>query len=294
MRCENFREIIDSFLSSELLVETNHEVVRHLDACEDCRKEMEARKAFRGRLQKAVINAPDALIDPAFAARLRSELRKTAEEPAVQTGFWRGAFSLKTLTASFAALFLTAAITGFVFLSDDKPEEPVAQKPTVSKPSMQTENPAAMWQKIAYQAIGDHQHCGLDKMDRWRKTAAQESAKKADFRENILQKTSFPTSEPMTLLHVHDCKYDGRAFTHAVIQIGDRVVSVLLTETELVSETNKNNRDGEPDSAIICRKQTGFQVASFAGPNKAVFVISDLPESENLTLARSLSNVMNS
>ena len=38
MRCEDFREIADSFLSDELLVETNHEVVRHLEDCEDLPK----------------------------------------------------------------------------------------------------------------------------------------------------------------------------------------------------------------------------------------------------------------
>ena len=95
----------------------------------------------------------------------------------------------------------------------------------------------------------------------------------------------------MKLLHVHDCIFDGRTFTHAVIQIGNRTVSVLLTESELASKLNKN---GEPDSTINCQKQTGFQVASFVGLNKAVFVISDLPEAENLNLARSLSNVMHS
>jgi hypothetical protein len=131
-------------------------------------------------------------------------------------------------------------------------------------------------------------------MDYWQKTAAQESVKKVNFRQAILQKASFNSSEEMKLLHVHDCVYDGRNFTHAVIQIGRRNVSVLLTETELASEANKKSRGGEPDSAIICQKQTGFQIASFVGASKAVFVISDLPEAENLNLARSLSNAMQS
>ncbi len=118
MRCEDFREISDSFLSGELLVETNHEVVSHLEICESCRKELEKQQMFRERLRSAVINAPDAQINPAFAAHLRSELRKDFVKENVQPNFWRGAFSLKVLTASFAALFLTTAITGFVFLAD--------------------------------------------------------------------------------------------------------------------------------------------------------------------------------
>ena len=294
MRCEEFREISDSFLSGELLVETNHEVVSHLEICESCRKELEKQEIFREKLRNAVVNAPDAQVNPAFAARLRSELRKDFVKENVQPNFWRGAFSLKVLTASFAALFLTAAIAGFVFLADGSNETTISQNQSNEINSPTDENLSAMWQKIAYQAIGDHRHCGLEKMDYWQKTAAQESAKKTDFRQAVLQKASFNSSEEIKLLHVHDCIYDGRNFTHAVIRIGRRTVSVLLTETELASEANKNSRGGEPDSAIICQKQTGFQIASFAGAKKAVFVISDLPEAENLNLARSLSNVMNS
>lgn len=293
MRCKDFREIADSFLSGELLVETNHEAIRHLEKCESCRKELETQKTFRERLQNAVINAPDAQINPAFAANLRSRLRKSIEDENVQPNFWRGAFSLKILTVSFSALLLTAAIAGFVFVENNENEKTASHENQNLISSPKNENLTVMWQKIAYQAIGDHRHCGLEKMDYWHKTSAQESVKKADFRERIFQKAAFNSSEEMKLLHVHDCMYDGRNFTHAVIQIGRRTVSILLTETELASETNKSSRSGEPDSAIICQKQTGFQIASFSGANKAVFVISDLPEAENLNLARSLSNAMN-
>ncbi len=294
MRCENFREIADSFLNSELLVETNHEVVRHLENCEDCRKEFEAQKIFREKLRSAIVNAPDAQINPAFAANLRSQLRKDFVKENVQPNFWQNIFSVKVMTASFASLLLVSAITAFVFLANNENGKTISQNQSSEINSPTDENLSEMWQKIAYQAIGDHRHCGLEKMDNWQKTAEQESAKKTNFRQAFLQKASFSPSEEMKLLHVHDCIYDGRNFTHAVIQIGRRTVSVLLTETEIASEANKNSRGGEPDSAIICQKQTGFQIASFTGASKAVFVISDLPEAENLNLARSLSNVMNS
>lgn len=290
MRCEDFREITDSFLSGELLVETNHEVVRHRENCESCRKELETQKLFREKLRNAVISAPDAQLNPAFAANLRLELKKDFVKKEVQTNFWRGVFSLKVLTTAAALLLVTFAI-GIVFLANDKKAAPVLQTKSTADESAPDENLTAMWQKISAQAIGDHQHCGLENMDLWQKNKDKETPEKINFRENILQKAAFNSSEPMKLLHVHDCVFDGRNFTHAVIQIGNRTVSVLLTETELASKLNKN---GEPDSTINCQKQTGFQVASFVGLNKAVFVISDLPEAENLNLARSLSNVMHS
>ena len=256
MRCEDFREIADSFLSGELLVETNHEVVRHQENCESCRKELETQKMFRAKLRNAVISAPDVRISPTFAAHLRSELKKDFVKEEVQIGFWQSLFSLKILTTAAALLFVTFAI-GIVFLKGDSKDAPVLQTKSVADESVPDENLSAMWQKISAQAIGDHQHCGLDKMDFWQKNKDKETPKKIDFRENILQKAAFDSSEPMQLLHVHDCIYEDRTFTHAVIQIGNRNVSVLLTETELASGANIKN---EPDSTISCQKRPGSRL----------------------------------
>ena len=40
MQCREVRELADSFLSEQLLVETNHEIVRHLETCPDCRADI--------------------------------------------------------------------------------------------------------------------------------------------------------------------------------------------------------------------------------------------------------------
>ena len=39
MHCRDVRELADSFLTGQLLVETNHEVVKHLETCPECRAE---------------------------------------------------------------------------------------------------------------------------------------------------------------------------------------------------------------------------------------------------------------
>ena len=187
MRCEDFREITDSFLSGELLVETNHEVVRHRENCESCRKELETQKLFREKLRNAVISAPDAQINPAFAANLRSELKKDFVKKEVQPNFWRGVFSLKVLTTAAALLFVTFAI-GIIFIANGKKAAPVLQTKSIADESAPDENLTAMWQKISAQAIGDHQHCGLDKMDLWQKNKDKETPKKIEFRENICKK----------------------------------------------------------------------------------------------------------
>src|SRR5215510_8385859 len=52
--CEKIRRYLDSYLSNELLVETNHEVIRHLEICKNCAAELEARARVKGLLQRAV------------------------------------------------------------------------------------------------------------------------------------------------------------------------------------------------------------------------------------------------
>ncbi len=78
MRCQEFQEMMDSYLSDELLVETNHEVLHHLENCPACRGELGARRELLARPRSAVKHAPDARLNPAFARRLENRLRQTA------------------------------------------------------------------------------------------------------------------------------------------------------------------------------------------------------------------------
>ena len=57
MECRDVREMADSFLSEQLLVETNHELLRHLETCPVCRSEMADRRALRERLRSAFVQA---------------------------------------------------------------------------------------------------------------------------------------------------------------------------------------------------------------------------------------------
>ena len=59
MECRDVRELADSFLAEELLTETNHEILRHLDTCPACREDLEARRALLLAVQRAFRNARD-------------------------------------------------------------------------------------------------------------------------------------------------------------------------------------------------------------------------------------------
>ena len=58
--CRQIRELMDSYISGELTVESNHDVLRHLDRCEACRSELERRERIGALLIESFGAAPDA------------------------------------------------------------------------------------------------------------------------------------------------------------------------------------------------------------------------------------------
>jgi predicted anti-sigma-YlaC factor YlaD len=52
--CERIRRYCDSYLDNELLVETNHEVLRHLAVCPDCTKVLDHRVRLKAAVKRAV------------------------------------------------------------------------------------------------------------------------------------------------------------------------------------------------------------------------------------------------
>ncbi len=80
MECRDVREMADSFLGEELLTETNHEILRHLDTCPVCRADLAGRRALREGVQRAFHRAPDLGPSPEFIAQLRTKLQDTAHQ----------------------------------------------------------------------------------------------------------------------------------------------------------------------------------------------------------------------
>ena len=57
-QCARIRRQLDAYLSNELLVETTSEVFRHLESCEACSRELEARTRMRDALRRAAASQP--------------------------------------------------------------------------------------------------------------------------------------------------------------------------------------------------------------------------------------------
>ena len=61
-----------------MIVETNHEVISHLEHCLDCRRELAARRELRSLLREAFIKAPENQLRPEFARQLSTQLHDYA------------------------------------------------------------------------------------------------------------------------------------------------------------------------------------------------------------------------
>ncbi len=303
MRCQEFREMMDSYLGDELLVETNHEVLRHLENCAACRNELAARRGLLAQMRSAVKNAPEMRLNQAFATKLRNNLRETALRQSVWEKLKSGSFSGSRLLAATAACLLLMTLFGVVWFNQSSPAENIAAvgENQTNKPaelSRPTESPVTQavqiaWREMTHSAIGDHKNCALhfrlaeepitlkkaaEKYGKYNKDLDKTVA--ASLSEIFPEKQTGKTSDKVQIFEAHSCVYQGRRFAHVILLYRNRRISVLVTEANFPVET-----DGE----IFSEATEGMLAARFRTARHAVFVVSDLTAAENVTIAQKLS-----
>jgi anti-sigma factor (TIGR02949 family) len=89
-QCERTRRHLDAYLSNELLVETTSEMLRHLETCEACTRELETRTRVRDFVRRAATN----LTPP---EELRRSIQRRLRE--TQPGWWGGSRELNWAVA---------------------------------------------------------------------------------------------------------------------------------------------------------------------------------------------------
>jgi hypothetical protein len=296
MNCKDFREIADSYLSNELLVETNHQILRHLENCTDCRRELAARRNLRGQIREAVRCAPQSRPDPAFAAKLTGNLRESALK---EQGKWSltNFFGRNPAFASVLAVLFLAFASGLLWnFSRSEKSVPTANlnpTPTVDANTIKGKESSlpihrASFLEMEKDAVGDHRHCALKFSLKEIPVSLDEAAKTyGGFNKDLDQAVFKPLresfGEQVKFLEAHSCIINGRRFAHIVLKYRERVISVLVARRDY--ETEPENPD-----AISCQPAGELRVACFQTAKFGVFVVSDLDETENLKLARTISS----
>ncbi len=299
MSCQEFKEIFDSYLGDELLIETNHDVLRHLEKCASCRSELADRRELRARVRSAVKNSADVQINPVFAARLKSNLRETALRPTFWEKIKSGNASANRLLAGAAMCVLLIIFAGFFWLNRSNAPTLTADSNLPQNTITAVQTPAetnliqavqVAWREMTRHAVGDHENCALEFHLKENPITLDEAALKYEkYNKNLDKVVIAPLREAqrseknlgkIELLESHSCVFEGRRFAHVVLQYQKRRVSVLVTDTDLPVEDSKQ---------ISTQTFETMRVASFRVGQHAVFVVSDLPEKDNAIIAEAIA-----
>ena len=259
MTCRETRDLADPFLSDQLLVETTHEIVKHLETCPACREEIGARRRLRSQLQSAVAAAIDLAPRPEFLDALHARLRAAA--PVTPAAPARAITRRAWMESWWAAAAALAALAGGGIFARD----------TVRRSRLAA---------LAASAAGDHQNCAITFNLAERPIPLAEAARRYDGAFASLDALALPASLPGAMvLDRHSCVYGGRRFAHVVFRYKDRVVSLLVTNGDELSGA----------TPALVATVNGLRVASFDAGRHAVFVVSDLADADTLAIAQTLA-----
>jgi mycothiol system anti-sigma-R factor len=264
--CKKVRAYLDSYLNDELLVETTHEVLRHLEHCPACHEAMENRRRVKALL-KAAVSKETAPAD--LQEKIRKRIRKDA---APRWSSW-------TLVAAAAAVLIAVGILGLQ-----------AWKRTAA-----THTPAvaeAAGAQILEVGLKDHVHCALDA------GFANREFTEAEMRERLgpqffglvaMVKDRLPGNYRVTV--GHRCHAFGREYVHLVLKSPQTVLSLVVTKKNGESFT-QNHVAAIAEAAgvpIFGARMNNLEVAGFETSDYLAFVVSDLGREENLQIALALA-----
>jgi len=258
MNCRDVREVADSFLCEQLLTETNHEILRHLDTCPSCRTEIDARRRLRSALRSAFNRAPELQPAGEFADRLRDELRHASAQR-------RRSWTLSGRWFALAAglVLATGMIAAFLLNRSLAPVDALAQD-----------------------AIGDHRNCALKYRLARAPVPLEEAAEQFDSAYRLL--LSAPPDDistpdgPVRVVERHSCEYGAHRFGHVILQYRGRVVSLLVTAN---GRSMAAAESIEAVPRVVGRPVDGLSVVSMNGSRHAVLLVSDLENRELTQLA---------
>ncbi len=264
--CRKARELADAYLSEQLLVETTHDIARHLDGCSACRAEFEARRRLKSAAKLAFERSAELQATPEFATALRARLAAEAALPVARPTPWRR--SWRPWGALAASLLLVVGI-GVASLSWLSPSSLAA---------------------LARLAAGDHLNCALTFRLAEKPISLEQAAREYDAAFGSLQSV-MPSSAtlpggPLEVVDRHSCVWEGVRFAHLVLRYKDTLVSVVVAGDSGATAAWLPWQQLDHDQAMP--SVDGLQMTSFRGARHAAFVVSALPDADVEAVARAM------
>ena len=261
-QCEAVRRYLDSYLSDELLVETNHEVLKHLETCTTCSQSLESKRLMRDGLRRAIHNAA---LPPGLETKIRAQLR-AGNVP-------QGRSSWFTMSIAMATVVVSLATGGWLY--------------------RQNQIGRANADKLLALGIRDHVVCAMGghypalppDMD---KVASE---KNMGPRYANLVPEVMAQWKDMSFVEAHRCNPGGRMYPHVIMKRGATLVSLSLLEKQPGETFPKAWLLGAASVGgmkIYSSRQDEYSVAGFETAKHFAFVMTSLDEKTNLDLARKI------
>jgi anti-sigma factor (TIGR02949 family) len=269
--CERARKYLDSYITNELLVETNHEVLRHLEHCPACSAEAETRQQLRARLKSAVRSQP---APPELSAQVRARIRAEESSKSSSWPWMRWPMAAATGVALCALLYV-----------EYRPERlpAIGDRPAQNAYIQTISTTLATVLKVG---LGDHLHCSVfRKKSASVPTVAEMEKELGPEYKGLLPAMRAAAPEGYKVKLAHHCSYLKRNFVHLTLEKDGRLMSLVIArkqEGESFTNLSPTNEHGTP---IFQSNAGSYQVAAFEAGNFFAYVISDMKSKSNLQVA---------
>ena len=274
MRCQDVREIADSYLTDELETESKYKVVNHLGSCTECQRELAARRQLRSTLRASFAHAEPLHIRTDFENNLRVQLRSMAMRETKRP-------SPRLAWLAMAACLALALGFGLRMILRQHDGDEAALRAAMAE--------------ISRTAAGDHANCAIKFQLPEKPIPLEEAGLKYDRAylnlAEVVNARLAELSGNIQLVESHSCVFDGRRFAHMVLRDHGSLVSLLVTDLsdpEVGNGTKRSVSDGT-QQVVACPEFEGYEVACFKTASHAIFLVSDLAQGENLAVARLLA-----
>lgn len=275
--CERIRGYLDSYVSNELLIETNHEVLRHLERCKVCAEALAVRVRVKNLLQNAVQReaAPDVLWEA-----IQRTIQEHESKGRFTTGWRRWGLA--------AAVVILVALGGWGTFRWWKGRDASLVPSQAGSPQLLAKQVEA----ILAIGLGDHIYCALQHhLAEERFTVEEMSQAVGPEYAGLIPVVKEKVPQGYQVVVAHRCVFRGRTFVHLIVRHQETVLSVVVTKKQGESFP----RDGRAASlkasgvSLYRANLQGLEVAGFETQGCLAFVVSNLAKDRNLSIASSLA-----
>jgi len=279
--CEKALRYLDAYISNELTIETNHDVLRHLEGCPGCSAELDARTRLRSRLKTAVKAQS---IPPELQLRIREQIRSRRSGSSLfpewlKAGGWRWAGAMAAGLLVAAGLWMNYSAQRMPALAD-RP----AQKAYIARVSA---NLAA----VLKVGLGDHIHCSIFR--KYPKEAPPIEKMESDLGptySGLLPVVRASIPEGYRVIMAHQCSYAGRKFIHLTFEKDGGLLSLVIARKQPGESLEDLGQATQSSGIAIYQSAAGrYEVAGFEAGNYLAYVVSELRSKANLQIAANMA-----